>query len=275
MKKTVTSFLKDKKEGKKIAMLTCYDYSTAKLMDAAGIDIVLVGDSVGQVVLGYDDTISVTVEDMIHHSAAVSRGYKNGFLLVDMPFMSYQVSVEEAMRNAGRIMKEGHANGVKLEGGERTCPQIRAITEAGIPVCAHLGLTPQSVHAVGGYKVNGRTEEQAEQLLREAKMVEEAGAFMLVLECVPRELAELISKELTIPTIGIGAGAGTDGQVLVYQDMLGMFDDFVPKFVKHFSNVGEVMTNAFREYKTEVENMAFPEEKHGYTIDEEVLNRLY
>lgn len=275
MKKTVSTLQQAKENGQKITMLTAYDYSTAKLMDEAGIDMILVGDSLGNVILGYEDTISVTMEDMIHHGAAVSRGVKETMVVVDMPFMSYQVSVEEAVKNAGRLMKEGRANAVKLEGGKSVCPQIKAITQAGIPVVAHLGLTPQSINALGGYKVQGKSEDAAKKLLEDALAVQEAGAFALVLECVPTKLASLITQKLTIPTIGIGAGNECDGQVLVYQDMLGMFSDYVPKFVKQFAQVGEIMKKAFTDYKEEVANGTFPAEKHSYKIDDEVIDKLY
>ena len=231
MKNSVATFKKAKEEGRKLTMLTAYDYSTASHIDKAGVDSILVGDSLGNVMLGYEDTISVTMEDMIHHGAAVARGAKNALVVIDMPFMSYQTSVYDAVVNAGRLMKEGRAGAVKLEGGREVVPQIKAIVAAGIPVVAHLGLTPQSVNALGGYKVQGKTEEAAKKLMEDSLAVEEAGAFALVLECVPAKLAELISKKLSIPTIGIGAGAGCDGQVLVYQDMLGMFSDYTPKFV--------------------------------------------
>lgn len=275
MKNTVLTLQKQKAEGQKITMLTCYDYSMAKLMENAGINMILVGDSLGQTMLGYEDTLSVTMEDMIHHTAAVSRGTKDIFVLGDMPFMSYQTSVYDAVVNAGRLMKEGRANGVKLEGGKAVCPQIKAIVEAGIPVCAHIGLTPQAVNALGGFKVSGRTAEAAQQLIDDAKAVQEAGAFMVVLECVPKDLATMVTKMLDIPTIGIGAGAGCDGQVLVYQDMLGMFNDFVPKFVKHFANVGEVMQQAFKDYITEVREGTFPAEEHTYKISQDVIEKLY
>ena len=235
MKTTVSTLKKQKENGEKITMLTCYDYSMAKLMDEAGIEILLIGDSLGNTMLGYENTLPVTMEDMIAHTAAVSRGAKNAFVLADMPFMSYQTSVYDAVLNAGRLMKEGHAHGVKLEGGARVCPQIEAIVAADIPVCAHIGLTPQSINAFGGFKVQGKSEEAARQLVEDAKKVEAAGASLLVMECVPAKLAEVITKTVSIPTIGIGAGAGCDGQVLVNQDMLGMFSDFTPKFVKRFA----------------------------------------
>ena len=275
MKNTVFTFREQKAKGEKISMLTAYDYSTAKLMDEAGINGILVGDSLGMVVFGYEDTLPVTMEDMIHHTAAVCRGAKNTLVVGDMPFMSYQVSVEEAVYNAGRLMKEGRCQAVKLEGGASVCPQIRAITNASIPVMAHIGLTPQSINAFGGFKVQGKSEEAAKKLLEDAKAVEEAGAFAVVLECVPAKLAELISKSISIPTIGIGAGAGCDGQILVYQDMLGLFSDFTPKFVKKYANVGEMMTQAFRDYIADVQEGSFPAPEHTFAISEDVIKKLY
>ena len=275
MKNTVQTFKEAKSNHTKLAMLTAYDYSTAKLQDEAGIHGILVGDSLGNVILGYEDTISVTMEDMIHHGAAVARGAKNALVVVDMPFMSYQTSVYDAVVNAGRLMKEGRANAVKLEGGVSVCPQIKAITDAGIPVMAHLGLTPQSINAFGGFKVQGKNEAAARKLIDDAKAVEEAGAFALVLECVPAKLAKIISEQLTIPTIGIGAGAGCDGQILVYQDMLGIFSDYTPKFVKRFAEVGSVMKEAFANYIKEVQAETYPAEEHTFKIDDEVLEKLY
>ena len=275
MKNTVLTFKQAKEKGEKLSMLTSYDYSTAKLVDEAGVNSILVGDSLGNVVLGYEDTISVTMEDMIHHSAAVARGAKNALVVCDMPFMSYQTSVYDAVVNAGRLMKEGRAGAVKLEGGREVCPQIKAIVDAGIPVCAHLGLTPQSINAFGGFKVQGKTEAAARKLLEDAKAVEEAGAFAVVLECVPSKLAELVTKELSIPTIGIGAGNVCDGQVLVYQYMLGMFSDFTPKFVKKFADIGTIMREAFAAYDKEVKAGTFPSKEHEYGISEEVIEKLY
>ncbi len=244
MKNTVLTLQQAKNENRKITMLTAYDYSTARLIDEAGVNMILVGDSLGNVMLGYEDTVSVTMEDMIHHGAAVARGAKNAMVVVDMPFMSYQTSVYDAVVNAGRLMKEARANAVKLEGGVEVAEQIKAIVAAGIPVVAHIGLTPQSINAFGGHKVQGKTEAAAKKLIEDALAVEAAGAFSVVIEGVPAKLATLITGKLTIPTIGIGAGAGCDGQVLVYQDMLGMYSDFTPKFVKKFANVGEVMKNS-------------------------------
>ena len=271
MKNTVTTLKQMKKDGQKISMLTCYDFTTAKIMEESGINAILVGDSLGMTMMGYEDTLPVTMEDMIHHTACVSRGLKNTFLVADMPFMSYQTSTYDAVKNAGRLIKEGHAQAVKLEGGASVCEQIRAIVKADIPVVAHIGLTPQSVNAFGGFKVQGKEYDQAIQLIKDAKAVEEAGAFMVTLECIPEKLATLISKELSIPTIGIGAGAGCDGQVLVYQDMLGMFSGFKPKFVKHFANIGEIMKDAFMTYDKEVKEQSFPSEEHNFKIDENIL----
>ena len=274
MTNTITTFKEQKLKGDKITMLTAYDYSTAKLMDNAGINGILIGDSLGMTMLGYEDTLSVTMEDMIHHTACVARGAKNALVVADMPFMSYQVSVEEAVRNAGRLMKEGRAQAVKLEGGASVCKQIKAITEASIPVMAHLGLTPQSVNAFGGFKVQGKSLEAARTLIEDAKRVEEAGAFSVVLECVPAALAKIITETISIPTIGIGAGAGCDGQILVYQDMLGMYSDFTPKFVKKFANVGQLMTQAFADYIKETKEGTFPTVEQSFKIDEEIIEKL-
>ena len=274
MKNTVLTFKKAKEEGTKISMLTAYDYSTASLMDAAGVNAILVGDSLGNVMLGYEDTVSVTMEDMIHHGAAVARGAKNAMVVIDMPFMSYQTSVYDAVVNAGRLMKEGRANAVKLEGGVAVAPQIKAIVDAGIPVVGHIGLTPQSINAFGGHKVQGKTIEAAKKLLEDAKAVEVAGAFSVVIEGVPAALAKLVTEKLSIPTIGIGAGSDCDGQVLVYQDMLGMYSDFTPKFVKKFANVGEVMKGAFAQYIEEINNGTFPTQEHCYSIDPMIIEKI-
>lgn len=275
MKNTVLTLQQQKEKGDKITMLTAYDYSTAKLMEEAGINTILVGDSLGMVMLGYEDTIPVTMEDMIHHTRAVTRATKDTFVIGDMPFMSYHVSAEQAVTNAGRLMKEGGCQAVKLEGGAKVCDQIRAIVDAQIPVCAHIGLTPQSVNAFGGFKVQGKTEEAARQVIEDAKVVEAAGAFMVVLECVPEKLARIISETISIPTIGIGAGAGCDGQVLVYQDMLNLYGGFKPKFVKHFANLGELMKEAFMDYSREVKEGTFPAEEHTFAISDEIIEKLY
>jgi 3-methyl-2-oxobutanoate hydroxymethyltransferase len=274
MKKTVKTFANAKLNGEKLTMLTAYDYSTAKLMDESGVDSILVGDSLGNVILGYDDTTAVTMEDMIHHSAAVARGAKNALVVVDMPFMSYQTSAYDAVVNAGRLVKEGRAAAVKLEGGTEVCEAIQKITAAGIPVMAHIGLTPQSVNAFGGFKVQGKDEQTARKLIEDALAVQSAGAFAVVLECVPARLAELVTKILDIPTIGIGAGAGCDGQVLVYQDMLGMFSDYTPKFAKRFGEIGAEMKKAFTAYIDETKSSAFPAEEHTFKIDEELIAKL-
>ncbi len=275
MKNTAVTFQEMKANGEKISMLTCYDYSTAKLMEAAGINAVLVGDSLGNTMLGYPDTLSVTMEEMIIYGGAVARGCHDTLVVLDMPFMSYQVSIEQALINAGRLMKEGRGGAVKLEGGASVCPQIKAMTEAGIPVMAHLGLTPQSINTLGGNKVQGKTEEAAIKLLEDAYAIQDAGAFSVVLECIPGPLAEFITKALRIPTIGIGGGNGCDGQILVYQDMLGMFTDFVPKFVKQFGNIGEMMTQSFKDYDQEVKARTFPDEEHSFKMkDPQLLHKL-
>ncbi|HBA05329.1 MAG TPA: 3-methyl-2-oxobutanoate hydroxymethyltransferase [Clostridium sp.] len=275
MKNTAITFREAKAKGEKITMLTAYDYSMAKIIDNSGINGILVGDSVGMVCLGYEDTISVTMEDMIHHTRAVARGTENALVVADMPFMSYQTSVYDAVFNAGRLMKEGRAQCVKLEGGVDMCDRIEAITKASIPVMAHIGLTPQSVNSLGGFKVQGKSEEAAKELIEAAKAVEKAGAFSVVLECVPAKLSEIISKEISIPTIGIGAGASCDGQILVYQDMLGMFNDFTPKFVKKYADLGATMTEAFKAYIEDVSKGVFPALEHGFKISEEVISKLY
>lgn len=258
-----------------VSMLTAYDYNTARTIDEAGIDMILVGDSLGNVMLGYENTLAVTVEDMIHHGKAVCRGARQAFVVVDMPFMSYQTSVEDAVRNAGRIMKETNCQAVKLEGGVEYADRIKAIVQAGIPVVAHIGLTPQSVNAMGGYKVQGKSLEQAQKLLRDAKAVEEAGAFAITLECVPAALATMITSQTNALTIGIGAGNGCDGQVLVYQDMLGYTGGFTPKFVKQYADLHSVMLEAFKQYKQECETRAFPASVQTYAISDEVMEQLF
>ena len=274
MKNTVSTFLSMKQNGERLTEITSYDYTTAKLVEKAGINAILVGDSLGMTMMGYDTTLPVTMEDMIHHTAAVSRGAQNALVVADMPFLSYQTSVYDAVVNAGRLMKEGRAGAVKLEGGKLVCEQIRAIVNASIPVVAHLGMTPQSVNTLGGFKVQGKTAEAARKLLEDAKAVEEAGAFALVMECVPAKLAALVTKTLHIPTIGIGAGAGCDGQVLVYQDMLGMFMDYQPKFVRKFAEVGKTMQDAFVTYRNEIQAGNFPAEEHSFAISDEVMAQL-
>ncbi|MGM9607242.1 MAG: 3-methyl-2-oxobutanoate hydroxymethyltransferase [Oscillospiraceae bacterium] len=263
-KNTVATLLEMKRNGEKVSQLTCYDYSTARLIDAAGINTVLVGDSLGMTMQGYETTLPVTLEEMIVYGRSVVRGCQNAFVIMDMPFMSYQVSVEQAVASAGRLIKETNANAVKLEGGAAVADQIKAIVDAGIPVCAHIGMTPQSVNVFGGFKVQGKGEANARRVLEDALAVQQAGAFMCVLECVPPKLAALITKKVNMITIGIGAGAGCDGQVLVYQDMLGMSGDFVPKFVKHFAEIGAAMTQAFQAYDAEVKAGSFPTPQQAY-----------
>ena len=258
-----------------VSMLTAYDYNTARIMDEAGIDMILVGDSLGNVMLGYENTLAVTVDDMIHHGKAVCRGAKQAFVVVDMPFMSYQTSVEDAVRNAGRIMKETNCQAVKLEGGVEYADRIKAIVQAGIPVVAHIGLTPQSFNALGGYKVQGKSLEQAQKLIEDAKAVEEAGAFAITLECVPAPLAKLVTEQTNALTIGIGAGNGCDGQVLVYQDMLGYTGGFVPKFVKKYADLHSVLLEAFKQYKKECGERSFPEVSQSYGISDEVMQELF
>lgn len=264
MKNTAVTFKNAKTNGEKLSMLTAYDYTTARLVDEAGINAILVGDSLGMVMLGYDDTISVTMEDMIHHSAAVARGATNALVVTDMPFMSYQTSVYDAVLNAGRLMKEGHAEAVKLEGGSEFAEHIAAIVKASIPVMGHIGLTPQSVNAFGGFKVQGKTNEAAQKLIDDAKALEAAGAFAIVVECVPAELGKAITKAVNIPVIGIGAGRDCDGQVMVFQDMLSMYDKVKPKFVKSYANIGEQMKAAFKAYDSEVKSGAFPTMENAF-----------
>ena len=275
MKNTVVTFREAKLNKEKLTMLNAYDYSTAQAVDNSGINGILVGDSLGMVMLGYEDTLSVTMEDMIHHTKAVARGAKNSLVVADMPFMSYQTSVYDAVFNAGRLIKEGRAQAVKLEGGVEVADHIEVIVKASIPVMGHIGLTPQSVNAFGGFKVQGKSEEAAKKLIEDALAVERAGAFAVVMEGVPSKLAAIVTEKLSIPTIGIGAGDKCDGQILVYQDMLGMFNDFTPKFVKKYENLGDRMRNAFATYIEEVKNGSFPSEEHGFKIDEEVIEKLY
>lgn len=274
MKKTTNYFLEQKGQ-RRISMLTAYDYHTACTMDEAGIDMILVGDSLGNVMLGYENTLAVTVDDMIHHGKAVCRGARNAFVVVDMPFMSYQGSVYDAVMNAGRIMKETNCQAVKMEGGAIYADRIKAIVQAGIPVVAHIGLTPQSFNTLGGFKVQGKSAAAAQQLLDDAKAVAEVGAFAITLECVPAKLAKIVTDSVDAITIGIGAGADCDGQVLVYQDMLGYTDGFTPKFVKKYADLHSVMLNAFKQYKEECESGAFPAPAQTFAISDEVLEKLY
>ena len=273
-KVTTLTFRQKKERGQPISMLTAYDYPTALAMDRAGIDSILVGDSLAMVVLGYENTLPVTMDEMLHHARAVARGSKSALLVGDMPFMSYQISVEEAVRNAGRFLKEASMDAVKLEGGHDRADAVHAITSAGIPVMGHLGLTPQSVHQLGGFRAQGKTALAARRLLEDAHILEEAGCFSLVLESVPARLAELISQRLSIPTIGIGAGAGCDGQVLVTHDLLGLFDRFTPKFVKQYASLHSEMQRAFGEYIADVQAKTFPAAEHTVEMAEAEWNQL-
>ena len=273
-KATTTTFRQKKEHGEPITMLTAYDYPTALAEDQAGIDSILVGDSLGMVVLGYQNTLPVTMQDMIHHSKAVARGAKFALLIGDMPFMSYQASTEEAVRNAGRFLQEGGMDAVKLEGGRARVDSVRAIVGAGIPVMGHLGLTPQSVNQLGGFRPQGKTASAARRLVEDALLLEEAGCFSIVLESVPARLAELISKKLTIPTIGIGAGVGCDGQVLVTHDLLGLFDRFTPKFVRKYANFHAEMQRAFGEYIEDVQLKRFPANEHSVEMDDKEWDAL-
>jgi 3-methyl-2-oxobutanoate hydroxymethyltransferase len=271
MDKVTIGQLQAKKErGEPITMLTAYDYPTALLIDQSGIDVILVGDSLGMVVHGFDSTLPVTMDMMVMHCAAVRRGTRRAYLLGDMPFLSYQVAIEEAQRNAGRLLVEGGVDGVKLEGGERMAETVRALVGIGIAVQGHIGLTPQSVSAMGGFKVQGKSLEAARTLLQDARALQDAGAFSLVLEGIPARLAGLISRALRIPTMGIGAGAGCDGQVLVTHDLLGLYDRFTPKFAKQYAQLAEPMRAAFEAYRQEVESRAFPAAEHEFTIADDV-----
>lgn len=273
-KVTTLTFRQKKERGEPITMLTAYDYPTAMAIDRAGIDSILVGDSLAMVVLGYENTLPVTMEEMLHHARAVARGAKSALLIGDMPFMSYQVSVEEAVRNAGRFLQQGGMDAVKLEGGRERADAVRAIVGAGIPVMGHLGLTPQSVHQLGGFRAQGKNASAAKRLLEDAQILEDAGAFSLVLESVPARLAEHISKKISIPTIGIGAGLGCDGQVLVTHDLLGLFDRFTPKFVKKYANLHDVMNTAFTEYIDDVETKRFPAPEHTVEMTDDEWNEF-
>ena len=274
MKRTAATFIEAASKGERLVVMTAYDYSMARLADSCGIDAILVGDSLGMVCLGYRDTLRVTMEDMIHHTKAVSRGTKDALLIADMPFMSYQVSVEEAVRNAGRLVQEGYAEAIKLEGGTDVLDHVKAIVRAQIPVMGHIGLTPQSVNIFGGFKVQGRQFDAAKKLIDDARRLEDAGAFSITLECVPAALSQKITEAVSIPTIGIGAGPSCDGQVLVFHDMLGMFSDFRPKFVKVFADAGEPMRDGIKKYAEEVRSGAFPTEEHSFKIDPEIIEKL-
>ncbi len=272
---TTADLRKKKADREPIAMMTAYDYPSAKLVEEAGVDVILVGDSLGMVVLGYDSTVPVTMDDMLHHTKAVTRGAKRAFVVADMPFLSYHGTVEESVKNAGRLMQEGLAKAVKIEGGKEVVPVVQRCTQAGIPVMGHIGLTPQSVHQMGGYKVQGRDVAAAQRLLEEAKALEEAGAFAVVLECVPEEVAAKITDSISIPTIGIGAGAGCDGQVLVFHDVLSYASQLKPKFVKSYADIGGMIHAAMSAYVAEVKNRQFPAPEHVFHASEETIKQLY
>jgi len=267
--------MREKKiRGQKLTMVTAYDYTTAALVDGSPIDMILVGDSLGMVVLGYDGTVPVTMDDMIHHIRPVVRGARNTFIVGDMPFGSYNESISQAVHNANRIMKEGGADAIKLEGGLSVVPAVKALVDGGIAVMGHIGLTPQTASLLGGFKVQGRDTASAERLLTEAVALEEAGAFSIVMECIPTPLAKLISEKVAIPTIGIGAGVRCDGQVLVYHDLLGLYDRFLPRFVKQYAKLGPEIARALEEFTREVENRAFPAPEHSFTMEERLLEKL-
>jgi 3-methyl-2-oxobutanoate hydroxymethyltransferase len=274
MRVTVGEIKEMKQRGDKIAMLTAYDYSTARLLDEAGVALILVGDSLGMVMLGYESTIPVTMDEMIHHTKAVVRGTKHALVVGDMPFMTYHVSIDDALRNAARFIQEGGAQAVKLEGGEVVADRVSRLVACGIPVQGHIGLTPQSVHQIGGYKVVGKTPEVAVRLLNDARALEEAGVFSIVLECVPAPLSKLITERVTVPTIGIGAGKNCDGQVQVVSDLLGLFTDFVPKHAKQYAQLNQAITSAVADYIAEVKAETFPTPKQSYEMDESILAQI-
>ena len=274
MRITVNQIKEMKPKGEKIAMLTAYDYSTAKIVDEAGIPLILVGDSLGMVVLGYESTIPVTMEEMLHHTKAVVRGAKRAMVIGDMPFMTYHISIDDALRNAARFIQEGSAQAVKLEGGVTVAEKVRRIVECGMPVMGHIGLTPQSIHQFGGFKLQGKTPETAARLLEDARALEQAGAFAIVLETIPAQLARIITAKVNIPTIGIGAGIDCDGQVLVINDLLGSFTDFVPKHAKQYAKLADIIRKAVTEYHNEVKAGSFPTEKQSFFIDESLLAEL-
>lgn len=272
---TVSTLKALKQEKRPIVMVTAYDYPTAKLVDEAGVDVILVGDSLGMVVLGYDSTIPVTLEDMVHHTRAVARGAKRALIVADMPFLTYHGTREETLKSAGRLIQEGHAHAVKMEGGEEILPAVRACVQAGIPVMGHLGLTPQAVHQLGGYKVQGKDLASARKIVEDAKRLEEAGAFAIVLECVPEALARLVTETVSVPTIGIGAGAACDGQVLVFHDLVGFASDLKPKFVKQYADIGRDIRAAVARYAEEVRARRFPGPEHTFSMADGVVERLY
>ncbi len=271
---TVSNFRESKRTGRKITMLTAYDYPTAKIIDQSGVDAILVGDSLGMVVLGYEDTTRVTMEDMVHHTKAVVRGAKRAMVVADMPFLSYHMGIYESVRNAGKLVNEAGCKAIKLEGGEEVVEDIKAIIRAGIPVMGHLGYTPQSINIFGGHKAQGKTFETAKKIYKDALLLQEAGVFAIVLECVPYKLAKFITEKLEIPTIGIGSGAMCDGQVLVIHDIIGMFRDFVPRHTKRYADAGEVLENSVKSYIKDVTEGVFPTEKNSFTVEDEVIEAL-
>jgi len=274
MRYTISDIKDMKASGVKIPMITAYDYTSAKIIDEIGLPIILVGDSLGQVILGYDSTIPVTVDDMVHHIKAVSRGAKKSHIVGDMPFMSYQTNSYDALRNAGRLLQEAGAQSVKLEGGVTMAPTVQRLVSRGIPVMGHIGLTPQSVNQLGGYKVQGKTLKAAVKLMEDARALEDAGAFAIVLECVPGDLSKLITDKLSIPSIGIGAGPSCDGQVQVFHDMLGMLTDFKPKHTKQYTNLSDIIKRSISQYADEVRDITFPTSEHSYKLNQDILNEL-
>ena len=274
MRVTITEIKEMKHKSEKIPMLTAYDYVTAKMVDEVGVPLILVGDSLGMVILGYESTIPVTMEEMIHHTKAVVRGTKKALIIGDMPFMTYHISVSDALSNAARFIQEGGAQAVKLEGGEVVAEKVRRLVDCGIPVMGHIGLTPQSMHQLGGFKVCGKAVEEARKLLNDARILEEAGAFAIVLECTPAPLSKLITQKLAIPTIGIGAGPDCDGQVQVISDILGLYTDFVPKHAKQYARLAGEIKNAVADYMSEVKSLSFPTTEQSYTMDESLIKQL-
>jgi 3-methyl-2-oxobutanoate hydroxymethyltransferase len=274
MRVTITEIKEMKQKKEKIPMLTAYDFVTAKIVDEAGVPLILVGDSLGNVILGYESTIPVTMEEMLHHTKAVVRGAKKALIIGDMPFMSYHISVSDALHNAARFIQEGGAQAVKLEGGEVVAEKVRRLVDCGIPVMGHIGLTPQSIHQLGGFKVQGKVVEEAKKLLNDARILEEAGAFAIVLECIPAPLSKLITQKLAIPTIGIGAGPDCDGQVQVISDLLGLYTEFVPKHAKQYARLAGEIEAAVSSYISEVKSLSFPTMKQSYTMDESLVKQL-
>lgn len=274
MRITISQVKEMKEKGERIPMLTAYDYATAKMVDEAGLPLILVGDSLGMVILGYESTIPVTIDEMIHHTRAVVRGTKRALIVGDMPFMTYHTNVSDALRNAARFIQDGGAQAVKLEGGEVVADKVKRLVECGIPVMGHIGVTPQSMHQLGGFKARGKTLESAKGLLKDAQILEEAGAFAVVLECIPASLSKLITKKISIPTIGIGAGPDCDGQVQVISDILGLYIEFVPKHAKQYAKLSEAMKNAIEVYSSEVQSKVFPTSKESYTMDESILAEI-